>query len=140
MNGQGNAPTRPGQNGDLNIKINLVPDKLLTRKGNDLYLDVYVPFTTLILGGEITIPTLEGEFNLEIKELTQSGTVMRIKNKGAKILHKESRGDLLVTLKAESPKSLDKKTKEALQNIQDTVSISNYPKYKKYMDSPKEVK
>ncbi len=140
MGGQGNAPTRPGQNGDLNIRINVMQEKLLTRKGNDLYLEVYVPFTTLLLGGTIMVPTLEGEFELEIKELTQSGTVMRIKNKGAKILHKETRGDLLVTLKAESPKSLDKKTKEVLKSIQDSISVSNYPKYKKYTETPKDVK
>ena len=140
MTGQGNAPSRLGTNGDLNIKINLVPDKLLTRKGNDLYLDVYVPFTTLLLGGKIAVPTLEGEFMLDIKELTQSGTIMRIKGKGSKILHKESRGDLLVTLKAESPKALDKKSKDALKTLADNISISNYPKYKKYMDTSKEVK
>ncbi len=144
MSGQGNAPLKAssnvGVNGDLNIKINVIPDKLLTRKGNDLYIDIYVPFTTLILGGVIDVPTLDGIFKLEIKELTQSGTVMRIKNKGAKILHRESRGDLLVTIKAESPKSLDKKTKEALKTIEDSISISQYPKFKKYMDTPKEVK
>lgn len=140
MTGQGNAPSRPGTNGDLNIKMSVIADKLLTRKGNDLYIDVYVPFTTLILGGEIVVPTLEGEFNLAIKELTQSGTVMRIKGKGSKILHRESRGDLLVTLKAESPKSLDKKSKEVLKTLAESISISNYPKYKKYMDTSKEVK
>ncbi len=140
MNGQGNSPTRQGINGDLNIKINVLADKLLERKGNDLYIDVYVPFTTLILGGSVDVPTLEGVFNLTIKELTQSGTIMRIKGKGAKILHRETRGDLLVTLKAESPKSLDKKTKDALKDIQNNISISQYPKYKKYMDTNKEVK
>ncbi len=142
MSGQGNAPLTAGggQNGDLNIRITVAPDKLLTRKGNDLYLDVFVPFTTLILGGNIEVPTLDGIFNLEIKELTQSGTVMRIKNKGAKILHRETRGDLLVTLKAESPKSLDKKTKDAIKSIQDNISISMYPKYKKYVEADKIVK
>ena len=117
MAGQGNSPIKPGQNGDLNIKINVIQDKLLVRN-----------------------PTLEGEFELEIKELTQSGTIMRIKNKGAKILHKETRGDLLVTLKAETPKTLDKKSKEALKSIQDSLGVANYPKYKKYMDTSKEVK
>ncbi len=140
MPGQGNAPSHAGTNGDLNIKMNLIPDKLLTRKGNDLYLDVYVPFTTLLLGGEVVVPTLEGQFALEIKELTQSGTIMRIKNKGAKLLHKDSRGDLLVTLKAESPKSLDKRSKDALKTLADNISIASYPKYKKYMETPKEVK
>ena len=142
MAGQGNAPqtTGKGVSGDLNIKINVIPDKLLSRKGNDLYLEVFVPFTTLLLGGTIEIPTLDGVYDLEIKELTQSGTVMRIKNKGAKILHKEARGDLLVTIKAENPKSLDKKTKEILKDIQSNLSISSYPKYKKYVDTDKDVK
>ena len=142
MNGQGNAPltTGGGVNGDLNIKITVAPDKLLTRKDNDLYLEVFVPFTTLILGGNIEVPTLDGVFNLEIKELTQSGTVMRIKNKGAKVLHKETRGDLLVTLKAENPKTLDKTTKEVLKDIQDKLSMSMYPKYKKYVETDKSVK
>ena len=140
MAGQGNSPIKPGQNGDLNIKINVIQDKLLTRNGNDLHLDVFVPFTTLLLGGSIVIPTLEGDFELEIKELTQSGTVMRIKNKGAKVLHKDTRGDLLVTLKAKTPKTLDKKSKEVLKSIQDSLNISNYPKYKKYMETSKEVK
>ncbi len=142
LTGQGNAPLTSGGgvNGDLNIRITVAPDKLLTRKGNDLYLEVFVPFTTLILGGKIDVPTLDGIFNLEIKELTQSGTVMRIKNKGAKILHKESRGDLLVTLKAESPKTLDKTTIDAIKSIQDKISISMYPKYKKYIETEKTVK
>lgn len=142
MGGQGNSPQVAGNgiSGDLNIKVNVIPDKLLSRKGNDLYIDIYVPFTTLLLGGMVDVPTLDGVFELKIDELTQSGTVMRLKGKGAKLLHKETRGDLLVTLKAESPKSLDKKTKEALKDIQESISISSYPKYKKYEDTPKDVK
>ena len=139
MRGEGNAPTRKGINGDLNVQIKVKEDKLLKRKGFDLYLDLYVPFTTLILGGKIEVPTVDGQYELEIKELTQSGTVMRIKNKGVKVLNKESKGDLLVTLKAESPKSLDKKAREALKNIEQMIAENQYPKYKKYMDSSKEV-
>lgn len=139
MRGEGNAPTRKGVNGDLNVQIKVKEDKLLKRKGFDLYLDLYVPFTTLILGGKIEVPTVDGPYELEIKELTQSGTVMRIKNKGVKVLNKESKGDLLVTLKAESPKSLDKKAREALKNIEQMIADNQYPKYKKYMDSSKEV-
>ena len=91
------------------------------------------------MGGKIEVPTVDGQYELEIKELTQSGTVMRIKNKGVKVLNKESKGDLLVTLKAESPKSLDKKAREALKNIEQMIAENQYPKYKKYMDSSKEV-
>ena len=139
MRGEGNAPYRKGVNGDLNIKITVKEDKLLKRKGVDLYLDLYVPFTTLLLGGKVEIPTLDGLYMLEIKELTQSGTVMRVKNKGIKQLNRDYRGDLLVTVKAESPKTLDKKTKEALKNIQESISVNQYAKYKKYIDTPKDV-
>ncbi len=140
MGGEGNAPTKNGINGDLNIKISVVEDKILKRKGFDLYFDLYVPFTTLLLGGKVEIPTLEGVYNLEIKELTQSGTVMRLKNKGSKILHRESRGDLLVTVKCELPKSLDKRTKENIKQMQEEIAESGYVNYKKFKDTDKSVK
>lgn len=135
MRGEGNAPTQKGVNGDLNIKINIEKDKLLTRVGNDITLTISVPFTTLLLGGKIKIPTLDGMYDLEIKELTQSGTVMRLKGKGATILHKSTRGDMLVTLKSEAPVKLDKKAKEKLKEIEELLKDSSYSKYSTFIDN-----
>ncbi len=137
MRGEGNAPTSKGVSGDLNIKINIDKDKMLTRVGKDITLTVYVPYTTLILGGEVEIPTLDGKYMLEIKELTQSGTVMRLKGKGVKELHKESRGDMLVTLKSEAPKQLDKKVKEKLKEIEELTKENSYPKFSSFTDNVK---
>lgn len=137
MRGEGNAPLTPGVPGDLNIKINVDKDKMLTRDGNDILLTIYVPFTTLLLGGKITIPTLEGSYELPIKELTQSGTVMRLKGKGTKVLQRESRGDMLVTLKSEAPSKLDKKAKEKLQEIESIYKDSAYSKYSSFVDNTK---
>ncbi len=137
MRGEGNAPTTPGVSGDLNIKINVDKDKMLTREGNDILLTVYVPFTTLLLGGKITIPTLDGKYELPIKELTQSGTIMRLKGKGTKVLQCETRGDMLVTLKAEAPSKLDKKAKEKLQEIQSLYKDNAYSKYASFVDNTK---
>lgn len=137
MRGEGNAPTSQGINGDLNIKISIEKDKMLTREGNDILLTVYVPFTTLILGGKITIPTLDRKYDLSIKELTQSGTVMRLKGKGTKILQREARGDMLVTLKSEVPNKLDKKTKEKLQEIEKLAKENTYSKYSSFVDNTK---
>ncbi|MBE7082222.1 MAG: molecular chaperone DnaJ [Clostridiales bacterium] len=137
MRGEGNAPTSKGVNGDLNIKINVDKDKMLVRDGNDILLTVYVPFTTLILGGKIEIPTLEGIYTLTIKELTQSGTVMRLKGKGTKVLQRESRGDMLVTLKSEAPSKLDKKAKEKLQEIEKLYKENSYSKYASFVDNTK---
>ncbi|MBE7075149.1 MAG: molecular chaperone DnaJ [Clostridiales bacterium] len=137
MRGEGNAPTTPGVNGDLNIKINVDKDKMLVRENNDILLTVYVPFTTLLLGGKIDIPTLDGKYELVIKELTQSGTVMRLKGKGCKILQRETRGDMLVTLKSEVPNKLDKKAKDKLVEIEKIYKDNSYSKYSSFVDNTK---
>lgn len=137
MRGEGNAPTRPGISGDLNIKINVDKDKMLVREGNDILLTVFVPFTTMLLGGTITIPTLDGKYDLKIKELTQSGTVMRLKGKGTKVLQRESRGDMLVTLKSEVPNKLDKKVKQKLEEIAGIYKDNAYSKYSSFVDGTK---
>lgn len=133
MRGEGNAPAREGVNGDLNIKISVRPHKILVRKGSDLLMDLYLPFTTTILGGKVTIPTLEGDYTLTIPELTASGTVMRLKGKGVKVLNKDSHGDLLVTIKSEMPKSLDKATKTKLQEVATNLGDNSYTKYTNYL-------
>lgn len=130
MSGAGNAPVRDGINGDLNVKINVTPHKVLVRKEQDILLDLWLPFTSLILGDKITIPTVQGDYELTIPELTQSGTVMRLKNKGVKALNSSRVGDMLVTIKAEFPKSLDRKTKDMLKNLKSDLSENSYAKFK----------
>ena len=62
---------------------------------------------------------------------------MRLKNKGVKYLNREYYGDMLVTIKAEPPKTLDKKSKELLQELQKTIDNKNYPKYNSFLDKIK---
>lgn len=133
LRNEGNSPAGGGVNGDLNIKITVSPHKLLVRKGKDLYLDLYLPFTLTLLGGKVDIPTLDGKYTLTIPELTPSGTVMRLKNRGVKDLNRDSCGDLLVTIKAEAPKSLDKQTRAKLQQLADEIGDSSYIKYNNFL-------
>ena len=133
MKGQGNAPIREGINGDLNVKINVMPHRMLVRKGNDLYLDLYVPFTTALLGGKVDIPTINGKYTLNIPELTASGTVMRLKNKGVKALQKDYYGDMLVTIKAEFPKSLDRKTRGKVEEFAKNFDEKTFAKYNSFV-------
>ena len=137
MRGEGNAPSGQGVYGDLNIKVSVKPHKLLVRKENDLYLELYVPFTTTLLGGKVEIPTLQGNYSLNIPELTASGTVMRIKNKGVKALNRDYYGDLLVTVKAEVPKNLDKHTKKQLQELAEKIGDNSYIKYTNFQKNMK---
>ena len=132
MRGEGNAPLRKGVAGDINIRISVDKHKFLKRDGYDLMYDFYVPFTTMLLGGKVEIPLAKGTFTLDIKEGTQSGTVMKLKGKGVKVLNRESYGDLLVTLKSEPPKTLNRKQKDLLQELAGTFSESDFPKYKDF--------
>ena len=133
LRGEGNAPVREGINGDLNIRISVAPHKILVRKGNDIYLDLYIPFTQALLGTKVEIPTLKGPYTLTIPELTASGTVMRLKNKGVKILNRESYGDMLVSIKAEPPKTLDKSTKKLLEELNAKIDPKSYSKYQNFL-------
>lgn len=132
MRGEGNAPLGRGTNGDLNIKITVAKHKLFKRDGVDLSYDLYLPFTTLLLGGKVEIPLTKGKFVLDIKERTPSGTIMRLKGKGVKILNREAYGDLLVTLKSEAPKNLSVQQKDLLEKLSESFSDTDFPKYRDF--------
>lgn len=132
MRGEGNAPQGQGVNGNLNIKVSVASHPIFKRVGTDLLFDLFVPFTTCLLGGKVEIPLCKGKTTLEIKEGTQSGTVMRLKGKGVKVLNRESYGDLLVTVKSEPPKNLNKKAKDLLKEIESRFDENDYPKFKDF--------
>lgn len=118
--------------GDLHINVKVQPHKLLIRKEFNLYVDVYVPFTTLLLGGKMEVPTLKGNTTIDIKPLTQSNTKYTLKGKGIKFLRGVGSGDLIVTLKGEMPKNLDKNAKKLVKELENAISASDYPKTEGY--------
>lgn len=137
MRGEGNAPSTQGIKGDLNIKISVEQHKIFKRIDTDLLFDLYVPFTTCLLGGKVEIPLAKGKMTLDIKEGTQSGTVMRIKGKGIKSLNSDTYGDMLVTVKSEPPKILSKKVKSLLKEIDDSFTENDFPRNKEFKNKMK---
>lgn len=137
LRGEGNCGINGGYDGDLMLKVKVDSHSMLERDGYDLKLEVPIPFTTSLLGGKITIPSLEGKLELNIPELTQTGTTFKLKGKGVPVLRKSTRGDLLVTVKVEFPKNLDRKTKETVKNLDTAVDQSQYEKFKKYNEKMK---
>lgn len=137
MRNNGHASFNGGPNGDLQIEVSVRPHEILQRDGANLYLDLYVPFTTAYLGGKVTIPTTNGTQELTIPALTQPNTVFRLKGKGIKHLNREAYGDIIVTLRVEMPKSASKQDKEVIQKLQEVSSIANFAKSKAYEDKIK---
>ena len=105
LKGQGGAGVMGGANGDALIHISVQPHPYFTRSDNDILLDVPVTLKEAVLGGKVTIPTLEGKVALTIPANSNSGSVLRLRGKGIKSGGKT--GDLLVKLYIVLPEKPD---------------------------------
>ena len=130
--GEGNFTSGGVSAGNLILQIVVSPHKMLTRNGFDLYITVPIPFTTSLLGGKITIPVVGGRVTMDVPPLTQTGTTFTIKGKGIKKLKGSGSGNLVVTVNVEMPKTLDKSTREKIEDAVKGLSNSNYTKCKDY--------
>jgi molecular chaperone DnaJ len=105
--GKGEPGTGGGQPGDLYLIISVRPHNVFERKGDDLNVTISVPLTTVVLGGEVQVPTLKGtRLALKIPPETQNERVFRLAGQGMPHLGGTSRGDLLVTVKVNLPTGL----------------------------------
>ena len=111
---EGEAGSRGGPPGDLYVYVFVKPHNLFTRDGNDVICEVPISIVQAALGGEVDVPTLDGKVNLRIPEGTQSGTILRMKEKGIPHLRGHGRGDELVRIKVVTPKKLTDRQRELL--------------------------
>jgi molecular chaperone DnaJ len=117
LKGQGNAGERNGPRGDLIVVIDEAPHDVFQRDGYDLYLEKNVPFSTLALGGDMTVPTIYGESaKFKVASGTSSHTMFKLKKKGLP-RHSGGSGNLFVQVIVETPKKLDSEGKELFQRL-----------------------
>jgi curved DNA-binding protein len=96
--GQGGAGANNGPGGDLFLTITVADDAVFKRLNDDLYLDKEIDLYTAVLGGEVTVDTLDGKVKLKVPQGTQNGTKIRLKSKGFPVYKKEGQfGNLFVT-------------------------------------------
>jgi molecular chaperone DnaJ len=115
--GEGEAGTTGGPAGDLYVVVQVQEHEFFRREGDDLFCEVAVNFSTLALGGDIAVPTVDGEELLRVPEGTNAGTVFRIRGKGVPSVSGRGRGDLHVLVQAKTPKKLTKEQKAAIQQL-----------------------
>ena len=107
-----------GPNGDLYITFSITNSTSFKRMGNDLYTTVDIDLYTAVLGGEVTVDTLNGKVKLKVKPETQNGTKMRLKGKGFPVYKKEAEyGDLFITFSVKIPTNLTEKQKEIFKEL-----------------------
>jgi molecular chaperone DnaJ len=117
MQGEGEAGVHSGSSGDLYVVIFVEEHPFFQRQGNNIYCQVPIGIAQAVLGGEITVPTLEGEEKLKIPEGTQSGSVFRIRNKGIVSLGERGRGDQFVTVNVVIPARLSKEQRQIFEAL-----------------------
>ena len=117
MSGEG-APGRAGGNkGDLYLIVRILPHKLFERKGDDLYTDVSVPLATAILGGEVRLPTLDGNLSLKIPPETQNGKVFRLAGKGMPQLGNANCGNMFAKVNVVLPANLTEEERRLFERL-----------------------
>ncbi|OGF61294.1 hypothetical protein A2662_03680 [Candidatus Giovannonibacteria bacterium RIFCSPHIGHO2_01_FULL_45_33] len=107
-----------GSAGDLYIKIRVHPHPVFRREGNDLLMDLSLPLSKMLTGGEENIDTLDGRVLVKIPELSQSGDFLRLRGKGAASPRRGGRGDLLIRLYPKLPKKLSSQAKKLLSDLE----------------------
>jgi molecular chaperone DnaJ len=122
LTGEGEGGVRGGPAGDLYVVIFVQDDERFTREGNDLHCETAVPFTTLALGGDLTVPGIEGTHTVKVPEGTPTGTTFRVRGKGMPDVSGRGKGDILVTVAGITPRSLSREQRELLEQLAATLT------------------
>lgn len=121
LKGQGGPGFGQGADGDLYLRIKLVPHPLFDAVGHDLHLTLPIAPWEAALGISVVVPTLDSKINLTIPPQSQTGQRMRVKNKG--LYSRTGKGDLYVILKVVMPEKMDEQTKQLWQQLQQQVKF-----------------
>jgi molecular chaperone DnaJ len=117
LRGEGNAGQRGGPPGDIIVVIEEALHEVFTRNGDDIVLDLLVSFPEAALGADVEVPTLSGRARLKIDPGTQSGRVLRMRDRGIPHLNSYGRGDQLVRVNVWVPTTLSAHEKDLLKQL-----------------------
>lgn len=115
ITGKGEAVTR-GISGDLYIKIHMAKDPVFSREGYNILMNLDIPISQAILGGERVISFFGESLKIKIPQGIDSEDILKIKGKGI-IYNNKVRGDLLIRIKVHTPKKLSKKAQELIEEL-----------------------
>src|SRR5208282_1769153 len=140
LRGEGEAGYGGGPQGDLYVVIHVKEHPMFVRQDNDVIIEAPISFPQAAVGTEIEVPTLEGKVKLKIPPATQSGKILRLKGKGIVDLHGYGRGDQLIKIIVETPRSLTPRQRELLEEFAklDGKAV-NHPLSKGFVDKLKEM-
>ena len=115
MGSQGGPP------GNLYVVLEVEPHPIFQRRRDDVLVELKVNVAQAALGAEVKVPTLEGEETISISPGTQSGRVVRLRDKGVPHLKRNGRGDELVMVRVAVPEKLTREQRDLFKQLGDTL-------------------
>jgi len=141
LSGEGEPGVNGGPPGDLYVQVHVKPHAVFQRDHDDLHCEMPVSITAAALGGEVSIPTLDGSAKIRVPAETQSGKTFRLKGKGIKGVRSQFPGDLFCHVVVETPVSLTERQRQLLREF-DAISAQDSarhnPRAKGWFDKVKE--
>ena len=134
ISGEGEAGEPGAPRGDLYVAIRVGEHPFFQREGPHLLCQVPITFSQAALGGDLEIPTLDGTFTHKLKRGAQSGEAIRIPNQGMPSLRGGRRGDLIVQVMVETPRSLTKRQEELFRELAELDKKHVPPQRKSFLD------
>jgi molecular chaperone DnaJ len=114
LSGEGEAGRNGGPAGDLYVELRVGKHKIFERDGSNLSCEVPISFATATLGGDVELPTLDGNVSLKVPAGTQSGKIFRLRGKGVITVRDPRQGDLFAQVSVETPINLTSEQQEIL--------------------------
>ncbi len=137
--GEGQPGTHGAPPGNLYLVIQVAPHRYFRRRGDDVLLDLNVNIAQATLGDEVKVPTVDGDSFLKIPAGTQPGRIIRMKNKGVPHLRGNGRGDQLVIINVDIPKSLTREQRDLIEKLGKSLGTEVTPQERGFFDRLKDV-
>ena len=125
LTGRGHAGERGGPAGDLYVLVRVAEDERFLRDGSDLVAVVDVPAPAAALGTTVSVPTLDGDEQVDVPAGTQPGTVVTLRGRGMPAIGRRGRGDQQVVLNVVIPRNLTARQRELLGELRETLTDEN---------------
>jgi len=115
--GEGEVGPGGGPPGDLFLEIVQRPHPIFERQGDDLHCTVTIPMVAAALGATLSVESLDGPADIDIRPGTQSGQAIPLYGQGVKHLNGNGRGDLVIHVTVETPAKLDAEQEKLLRDL-----------------------
>jgi molecular chaperone DnaJ len=139
LSGEGEPGVNGGPKGNLFVVIHVKSHRFFRRRNSDVIMDLEINVAQAALGAKVDIPTVDGDASLTIPAGIQTGKVLRMRGKGVPRLRRNGRGDQLVVISVETPRSLKAEQRKLFEQLAETLGTEVRPQERSFIDKVREL-